>query len=308
MIFAALLCPPHPNMLCYFPNFNHSISVEYISIERTTMEFASKYVAHKPNAKGFVDYSPEENRVWKTLFERQKKCLPGRACDEYLIGLKSLGLTADLIPQLPEVTDRLRALTGWEVVPVAALISAREFFELLASRKFPAATFIRHMKELDYVQEPDIFHELFGHCPMLTDPIYADFIHDYAKTVLSFPESDWPLLQRLFWFTVEFGLIDTTKGLRAYGGGILSSISETVYSVESDLAMRVLFDPVVAFRTPYRIDQLQKIYFVIHNYQELYNFVKSNIKVLLQRARTLGEYPPFFSVDGHNPSIHIHAC
>jgi phenylalanine-4-hydroxylase len=272
------------------------------------MEFVSGYVSHQPDEHGLIQYSSEESRVWQILFERQTKLLPGRACSEFLKGLKKLKLSSDSIPQLPEISRCLMAATGWQVCPVPALISARSFFELLAERRFPAATFIRNEEELDYVKEPDIFHELFGHCPMLTNTIYADFIHDYARQVLSFPEADWPLLQRLFWFTVEFGLIRTPNGLRAYGGGILSSISETVYSVESDLAMRVLFDPVVAFRTPYRIDRLQPVYFVIDDYEQLYNFVKLNIRDLLQRARLLGEYPPFFPVDKNNPNIHIHAC
>ena len=272
------------------------------------MEFVSRYVSHQPNEQGIINYDAKEHDVWRILFERQQKLLPGRACDAFLLGLKSLELSADTIPQLPEVSQRLRAKTGWEVVPVPALISARAFFELLAAKSFPAATFIRTMDELDYVKEPDIFHELFGHCPMLTNPVYADFAHDYAQKVLSFPETDWPLLQRLFWYTVEFGLINNGKGLRAYGGGILSSISETVYSVESDLAMRVLFDPVAAFRMPYRIDMLQPVYFVINDYQQLYDFVASNIGALLARARSLGEYPPLFPVDENNPNIHIHAC
>jgi phenylalanine-4-hydroxylase len=272
------------------------------------MKFTSRYVAHKPDKQGNIVYSAEEHRVWRQLFERQMKLVRGRACDEYLDGLKILEIGPDQIPQLPELSKRLHALTAWEIAPVEALISAREFFELLATRRFPAATFIRCAEELDYVTEPDIFHELFGHCPMLTNPVYADFIHDYALYVLSRSESDWPLLQRLFWFTVEFGLINTKKGLRAYGGGILSSISETVYSVESDLAMRVLFDPLVAFRVPYRIDRLQPVYFVIDDYQQLYQCVKSDLGELMQRAHTLGEYPPFFPVDENNPNIHIHAC
>jgi phenylalanine-4-hydroxylase len=272
------------------------------------MEFVSRYVSHQPNEQGMIEYDAKENDVWRILFERQQKLLPGRACDAFLEGLKSLELSADKIPQLPEVSQRLRAKTGWQVVPVPALISARAFFELLATKSFPAATFIRCEEELDYVKEPDIFHELFGHCPMLTNPVYADFVHDYAQKVLSFPETDWALLQRLFWFTVEFGLINSGKGIRAYGGGILSSISETVYSVESDMAMRILFDPVVAFRMPYRIDMLQRVYFVINDYQQLYDFVASNIGGLLARARTLGEYPPLFPVDENNPNIHIHAC
>ncbi|HAT8178876.1 TPA: phenylalanine 4-monooxygenase [Legionella pneumophila] len=272
------------------------------------MEFRSRYVAHVPDAQGLVDYSAQENRIWNILFERQLKLLPGRACDEFLSGLQTLGLNSWTIPQLPEVSQRLKAKTGWQVAPVAALISAREFFELLAKKYFPAATFIRSEEELDYVQEPDIFHELFGHCPMLTDSVYAEFVHDYACKVLTFPEQDWALLQRMFWFTVEFGLIKTPKGLRAYGGGILSSTSETVYCVESDIPVRILFDPVVAFRMPYRIDQLQPVYFVIDSYQNLYDFVLSDMGKLMDRARELGEFPPYFHVDPDNPNIHIRAC
>lgn len=272
------------------------------------MEFVSRYVSHQPDPQGMVNYSNEEHRIWQILYERQMKIIPGRACDEFIQGLQSLGLSAERIPQIPDISRRLRALTGWQIAPVAALISAREFFELLAVRRFPAATFIRCEEEIDYVQEPDIFHEIFGHCPMLTDPVYADFVCNYACKVLSLPESEWPLLQRLFWYTVEFGLIKTSQGLRAYGGGILSSISETPYSVESDVAMRVLFDPVVAFRMPYRIDMLQPVYFVIDDYKVLYDFVESDILKFIQRAKELGEYPPFFPVDENNPSIHIHAC
>ncbi len=270
--------------------------------------FVSRYVAHQPDAAGQVLYSSEEHAIWSLLYQRQVVLLPGRAADEFLYGLNCLSMSAERIPQLAEVSHRLRRETGWEVVPVMALISARAFFELLAEKKFPAATFIRVREELDYVQEPDIFHELFGHCPLLTIPVYADFLHHYATLVLSLPEADWPLLQRLFWFTVEFGLINSASGLRAYGGGILSSISEAAYSVESDIPMRVLFDPVVALRTPYRIDQLQRIYFVISAYEELYALVRTDMGKLLRRARELGELPPCFQVDENNPNIHILAC
>lgn len=272
------------------------------------MEFVSRYVSHQPDAQGRVDYSDEEHRVWQILFERQMKIIPGRACKEFCQGINDLGLTGEHIPQLPAISERLTALTGWRVAPVAALISARDFFELLADRRFPAATFIRTEEELDYVQEPDVFHEIFGHCPMLTNRVYADFIHNYAVKVLNHPEDKWPLLQRLFWFTVEFGLINTQQGMRAYGGGILSSISETAYSVESDVPLRVIFDPVAAFRTPYRIDMLQRVYFVIDDYQRLYDFVESDIDHFIARAHELGEYPPVFPVDKNNPNIHIFAC
>lgn len=272
------------------------------------MQFASRYIAHVPDAQGFVSYSAEENRVWNILFERQMKLIPGRACDEFLAGLKILDITSKEIPQIPELSEKLKAETGWQVSAVTALISAREFFELLAKKYFPVATFIRIEEELDYVKEPDIFHEVFGHCPMLANKVYADFVYDYACKVLTFPESDWALLQRIFWFTVEFGLVKSAKGLRAYGGGILSSISETVYSVESDIPLRTFFEPVAAFRMPYRIDMLQPVYFVIKDFQVLYDFVLSNISELLMRARELGEYPPLFAVDPDNPNIHIRAC
>lgn len=272
------------------------------------MEFVSGYVSHQPDDRGFVSYSDEENNTWRYLYERQMTVLPGRACVEFMTGLARLNLDASNVPQLPDVNVHLKSLTGWEVVPVEALISAREFFELLAQRYFPAATFIRCPEEIDYVQEPDIFHELFGHCPMLTNPVYADFVHQYALKVLTFPEDKWPLLQRLFWFTVEFGLIQTKEGLRAYGGGILSSIVETAYSVESDVPMRVLFDPVVAFRVPYRIDRLQAVYFVIQNFESLFSVIKEDIGQLMGRACELKEFPPFFPIDPDNPSIHILAC
>lgn len=270
--------------------------------------FVSKYSAHQPDDKGFVNYSPEENAVWKTLYERQMHIIQGRACDEFIQGIQALAFESEHIPQLPLINARLKALTGWQVSPVAALIPARDFFLLLAKRHFPAATFIRTADSLDYVQEPDIFHELFGHCPMLTHAVYADFIHQYACKVLAFPEEDWALLQRLFWFTVEFGLIKTNAGLRAYGGGILSSIKETPYCIESDEPLRVLFNPITAFRTPYRIDRLQSVYFVIDTYDTLFDFVLQDFRALMNRAKTLGEFPPLFPVESLTPNVHIHAC
>lgn len=272
------------------------------------MEFKSSYVSHVPDAHGEIKYSAQENLTWKTLYERQISIVKDYACQEFLEGIDALKLSAEAIPQLPQVSQRLKALTGWTVSPVKALISAREFFTLLSERQFPAATFIRYPEELDYVKEPDIFHELFGHCPMLTQPVYADFVHAYATQVLQFPEEQWPLLQRLFWFTVEFGLIQTKKGIKAYGGGILSSVRETPYSIDSKEALRVFFDPVAAFRMPYRIDRPQPVYFVIENYEQLYQLIQSDLSKAISLAKTLGEFPPYFPVDENNPNIHIHAC
>ncbi|OGV28107.1 MAG: phenylalanine 4-monooxygenase [Legionellales bacterium RIFCSPHIGHO2_12_FULL_37_14] len=273
-----------------------------------SQEFVSRYVAHKPDKNGIVHYSQEEQHVWQQLFTRQIKICQKYACAEFLHGLKVLGINKAHIPQLPEINKQLKTLTNWQVVPVTALISARHFFELLANKKFPAATFIRFQEDLDYVKEPDIFHELFGHCPMLTNPLFAKFMQAYAKLVLTFKESDWALLQRLFWFTVEFGLINTTKGIKAYGGGILSSIAETAYSIDSELPIRVYFNILQAFRTPYRIDELQKVYFVIPDFATLFKLTKQNLKQLITEAKTLGEFPPLFKVEANNPSIHIFAC
>lgn len=272
------------------------------------MEFKSAYVSKQPDDKGFVKYTEEENAVWKTLYERQFPILQGRACDEHIEGLKLLGLSENAIPQVPDVNEKMSSLTGWRVSPVQALISHEKFFQLLANRQFPAATFIRVREELDYIKEPDIFHELFGHCPMLTQPDFANFVQAYAEKVLTLDQSIWPLMQRLFWFTVEFGLIYTKQGLRAYGGGILSSIGETVYCVESHLPQRQLFDPVVVFRTPYRIDMMQPVYFVIDDYRTLYDFIKSDFHTYIQMAKELGEFPPLFLVDKDNPNIHIYMC
>jgi phenylalanine-4-hydroxylase len=274
-------------------------------------EFKSRYKAKKTDAKGYVSYTAEEDAVWEHLYARQIGQMPLYACEEHIKGLALLDLSNRQVPQLPDVSAKLQKATSWQVFPVEALISAEAFFQLLAARRFPAATFIRTTEEIDYVKEPDIFHELFGHCPLLTEPVFAEFVQQYAQKVLQIDQKDWPLLQRLFWFTVEFGLIKTAdSSIRAYGGGILSSFTETKYCIEDPKPQRKSFDPLEILRTPYRIDQLQSTYFVINSYQELFDGVGdlNNLKALLAQAHKLGEYPPRFAIEPDNPSIHIHAC
>lgn len=254
----------------------------------------SKYTSKKPDEKGYVAYTPQENAVWGELFNRQMQLLPNRACQEYLDGIKALGLTADHIPQIPEVNERLRALSGWEVAPVPALIDFQAFFELMSNKKFPAATFIRTKEELDYLQEPDIFHEIFGHCPLITLPVYADFMYEYAKLGLKANHKDRVMLARLYWFTVEFGLIQTSQGLRIYGGGILSSYGESKYCLDSQTPIHKPLEPVDAFRTPYRIDIFQPLYFVIKDFSELFGLSKLDLISLIEQARTLGMHAPLF--------------
>ncbi len=170
----------------------------------------------------------------------QEAAIEGKACDAYMDGLERLQLPADRIPQLDDVSRVLQACTGWSVARVPALIPFSEFFQLLANRQFPAATFIRKRSELDYLKEPDIFHELFGHTPLLTNQHFADFTETYGRLGLAASKEERVYLARLYWFTVEFGLIDTPQGMRIYGGGILSSIGETEHAL-SDVPQRQPF-------------------------------------------------------------------
>lgn len=254
----------------------------------------STYVSKPADKNGFVNYTEEENSIWQSLFERQIVLLKNRACQEYLDGIDALGITSAHIPQIPDVNARLRKLTGWEITPVKALINFQTFFELMANKKFPAATFIRRREELDYLQEPDIFHEIFGHCPLLTLPIYADFMHQYGILGLNASKEDRAMLARLYWFTVEFGLIETAQGMRIYGGGILSSYGESQYALDSTIPKRVLLSPIETFRTPYRIDIFQPIYFFIREFSELFHLMQNDLITQVAQARVLGMYPPLF--------------
>lgn len=258
---------------------------------------ATSYVSHPVDKEGNAVYTPDENQVWNELITRQIPLVQDRACDEYINGVRLLNLPHDRVPQCPEVSSVLREATGWALEPVPALIAFDRFFSLLANKKFPAATFIRRRDELDYLQEPDIFHEVFGHCPMLTHKACADFTHTYGKLGLHASHEDQVMLAKLYWFTIEFGLIQTSAGLRAYGGGILSSKSETVYCVESDVPQRKPFDVMEVLRTPYRIDIIQPIYFVIDSFDVLFNLIDMDLIGLIKEARRLGMYAPVYEVE-----------
>jgi phenylalanine-4-hydroxylase len=191
----------------------------------------SKYVSKQPDQHGMIDWSDAENQTWQTLYHRQVGIVKDRACKEYIQGIELLKMPSNHVPQLIELNKAFQHSTKWSVVPVPAMIKPEEFFELLANKKFPAATFIRTPEDLDYLQEPDIFHEYFGHCPMITHQPFADFMQTYGKLALVAKQEHRKFLARLFWFTVEFGLIKTESGIKCYGGGILSSKDETVYAV-----------------------------------------------------------------------------
>lgn len=251
-----------------------------------------QYVSKQADANGIVPYTAEENHTWHRLITRQSKVVENRACDEFIRGLKILDLPLDQIPQNHEVSEKLKQQTGWSVASVPAVIPAEEFFGLLANKQFPAATFIRIPEELDYLEEPDIFHEIFGHCPLLTHPAYADFMHRYGKLALAANKKQRTRLFRLFWFTIEFGLIKTPQGLRIYGGGILSSKAETEYALDlthgpelEDLDVRKVL------RTPFRIDMIQPQYFLIDSFDQLYELLDQEIMKLVDEAIVLGDFP-----------------
>jgi len=254
----------------------------------------TQYVSKEPDESGFIHWSDEENQVWHDLVDRQLDIIPGRACDEYMKGLELLDLPKDRIPQLSELNEVLERETGWNVARVPALIPFDEFFRLLANKQFPAATFIRTREEFDYLQEPDIFHEIFGHCPLLTNPAFAHFTHMYGKLGYAATPKERVYLARLYWFTVEFGLTKTKDGLRIYGGGILSSPGETVYSLESDKPERHPMNPIDALRTPYRIDIMQPVYYVLQNIDQLFEISEMDIMALVHEAMELGLFEPKF--------------
>lgn len=262
------------------------------------MKQQSNYKAKTPDANGIIPYTTEEDSVWRDLYARQIKVIENRACKEYIEGLRILDLPNDRVPQCKEVSDSLTKATGWAVHPVAALIPFDEFFTLLANKKFPAASFIRTREELDYLKEPDIFHEVFGHCPLLTNQVYADFMQKYGELGLKATQKDRVLLARLFWFTIEFGLINTKDGLRIYGAGILSSKEETIYALENPIPQRKKFSPLDALRTPYRYDIKQSIYFVIDSYREFFDLIHTDIMGLIRESQQLGEFAPEYPMHG----------
>nr|MBP9721520.1 phenylalanine 4-monooxygenase [Gammaproteobacteria bacterium] len=254
------------------------------------MEKLTKYIAKKAGDNGYIAYTETEHATWQTLITRQLPVIEKRACQEFLDGLNILNFSQNQVPQLKDVNKNLKKATGWEVAAVPALISFDKFFDLLANCKFPAATFIRVPEELDYLKEPDIFHELFGHCPMLTNQIYADFTEHFGKLGVGASPKVQKFLARLYWFTIEFGLINTYNDLKIYGGGILSSIGETIYSLDSKIPERKPFDLLTALRTPYRIDIYQSIYFVINKFEDLFNIMNTNLIDMVHEAIQLGEF------------------
>lgn len=253
------------------------------------------YASKTPDANGIYHYTDEENAVWGELFRRQMEFLPGRMTQDYMDGIQTLALTGDKVPQVTDIDARLGKLTGAGVEGVPALIPEDQFYNLLANKKFPVATFIRRREDLDYIKEPDIFHEVFGHCPLLTNPDYVAFMEKFGKLALELgPEYSEGLI-RLFWFTIEFGMIRTKDGLRGYGAGIGSSPSEAAHATGGEAEM-LDFDLLTVFRTSYRIDIVQPVYFVIDSFEALAASLDADITGLIDKAKELGDLPPRYEV------------
>jgi phenylalanine-4-hydroxylase len=245
--------------------------------------------------QAWASYRPDEHRLWTTLYERQTNLLAGRACDAFLNGLDVLDLHRSGIPDFARINPELQKLTGWTIVAVAGLVPDAVFFEHLANRRFPAGQFLRRPDQIDYLQEPDIFHDVFGHVPMLTDPLFADYMQAYGQGGLrALHRGQLHHLARLYWYTVEFGLLQTDRGLRIYGAGILSSHSESVFALEDPSPNRLGFDLRRVMRTPYRIDDFQQVYFATPSIEAL-------------RDVTLRDFGPLYDSLEHCEDVAIEA-
>jgi phenylalanine-4-hydroxylase len=240
-------------------------------------------------------YTPDEHQVWRTLFERQQKTLAGHVAPEYQAGLAALRIGPEGIPDFRRMNERLEALTGWEVVAVPGLIASEPFFKMLSSQRFPAGTFIRTPEQLDYLEEPDIFHDVFGHVPLLTDPAYADYMQEYGRIGLEACKvKGVKFLARLNWYTIEFGLIRKPDGVKIYGAGIVSSFGEARYVIEDPSAHHIGFDLERVLRTGYYIDDFQASYFVIDRFEDLFALLRqTDFRETYERLRPLESFTPF---------------
>ena len=257
-------------------------------------------VEHQQTDKGYVpvyttdvveqpwnSYSKADHETWAILFRRQRELLKGRACREFLENQQAFGMSEDAIPRFDELNEVLAPATGWKLIAVEGLLPELTFFEHLANRRFPVTWWIRRPDQIDYIAEPDLFHDLFGHVPLLLNPVFADYMAAYGRggvRASGFGEQALANLTRLYWYTVEFGLIRSEEGLRIYGAGIVSSKGESIYSLESDAPNRIGFDLERIMRTRYRIDTFQKTYFVIDDFAQLFDATRPDFEPIYQRV------------------------
>ncbi len=243
--------------------------------------------------QGWEHYTPVEHAVWQTLYERQTRQLPGRACEAFLSGLKALHLSPNGIPDFRRLSEFLMKATGWQIVAVPGLVPDEVFFEHLANRRFPAGNFIRRPDSLDYIEAPDVFHDVFGHAPMLMHPVIADYMQAYGEGGLRAQRlGRLEQLARVYWYTVEFGLLLERGRLRLYGAGIASSHAESEFAIDSRVPHRVRFNLERVMRTHYRIDDFQEIYFVIHDLDELLELARIDFAPIYERVARLRPLAP----------------
>jgi phenylalanine-4-hydroxylase len=238
-------------------------------------------------------YTAEDHAVWRTLFERQSRLVRGRACSAFVQALGNLGLAADRIPVFATLDEKLQRATGWRIVTVPGLLPDDVFYEHLANRRFPLTWWVRERAKLDYLQEPDAFHDLFGHVPLLLNPVFADYMQAFGQGgVKALRLGSLVRLARLYWYTVEFGLIEEPEGLRIYGSGILSSKGESQYCLENSTPHRLGFDLRRVMRTRYRIDDFQSSYFVISGFEELFEATRPDFTPIYSELDGLEDIAP----------------
>lgn len=243
--------------------------------------------------QGWANYTAQEHAVWKTLFDRQTRLLPGRACDAFISGMRQLPIGPEEIPDFRRLSEVLLKHTGWQIVAVPGLVPDEVFFDHLANRRFPAGHFIRKASELDYLEEPDVFHDVFGHVPMLMNPVIADFVQAYGVGGLRAQQLGvLPNLARVYWYTVEFGLVQQSDGLRIYGSGIASSLTESVFALEDPSPNRIGFDLERVMRTHYRIDDFQEVYFVLDKLDDLLELATIDFAPVYERVGGKAELQP----------------
>src|SRR5262245_18058190 len=244
------------------------------------------------------EYSEDEHATWRLLFERQQRLLAGRACREYLDGLVGLGVVAEGVPDFRYLSDVLEDATGWRIVAVPGLVPDDVFFDHLARRRFPSTCFIRRRDQLDYLQEPNVFYDMCGHVPLLMNPVLADYMQAYGEGGLkALRLGQLQRLARLYWYTVEFGLIATEEGVRIYGSGILSSAGESVYCLDDPRPRRLRFDLRRIMRTRYRIDDFQQLYFVIDDFQQLFDATRPDFAPIYREIAALPALEPTTQLD-----------
>jgi len=264
--------------------------IENIQTDRGSLPVYATGTVEQP----WESYSQTDHDVWRQLYARQRAILPGRACDAFWHAQERMGMTPDRIPRFTELNARLQAATGWQIVGVEGLLPELDFFTHLAHHRFPVTWWIRRPDQIDYIEEPDLFHDLFGHVPLLMDPMFADYLQAYGQGgVKAHGIGPDALMQlaRLYWYTVEFGLIRQADGLRIYGAGILSSKGESIYSLESPAPNRLGFELERVMRTRYRIDTFQKTYFVIDSFEQLMEATRPDFTPIYARLAGLEAYP-----------------